>query len=239
MFRKSCKWAKMLLNELWVSLNYLERYTFRPFRMNLRFPTAFFDAGACATEHCRFAEGVRIGVNCSISSSSIGRYTYVGNDTKICNCNIGAFCSIGPGVYIGLGTHPLHFVSTHPFFYHSGNLSSYHLFPSLEYQERLPIRIGNDVWIGARALVMDGVEIGDGAVLGAGSILTHSLEPYQVACGIPAKVIKNRFEPDQVVHLLKLQWWKQSDQWLLENRCRFRSVEELLCSKFPDDPTMV
>jgi len=67
--------------------------------------------------------------------------------------------------------------------------------------------IKNDVWIGARVIIKGGVEIGDGAVIGAGSVVTKDVDPYTIVAGVPAKPIKKRFDDDVIETLMKLRWW--------------------------------
>ena len=115
---------------------------------------------------------------------------------------MGAFCSLGPEILIGLGIHPLQYVSTYPGFYAPDLVSwsvrisfmrkKYHLL------KHAPIIIGSDVWIGARAIVRDGVNIGHGAVIGAGALVTKDVAPYSIVGGVPARLIRMRFSDDIV-----------------------------------------
>ena len=69
------------------------------------------------------------------------------------------------------------------------------------------IEVGNDVWIGAKSTIMSGVKIGDGAVIGAGSTITKDVPPYSIVAGNPGKVVKYRFNEDQIRKLLSIKWW--------------------------------
>lgn len=75
-----------------------------------------------------------------------------------------------------------------------------------------PIHIGNDVWIGARSIIMDGVSIGDGAIVAAGSVVTKDVPPYAVVGGSPAKIIKYKFSQDIIDRLEEIQWWNLPDE---------------------------
>ncbi|QEI09365.1 CatB-related O-acetyltransferase [Pigmentiphaga aceris] len=77
---------------------------------------------------------------------------------------------------------------------------------SFEYGPKQAV-IGNDVWIGAYARIMGGVKIGDGAVIAAGSVVTHDVEPYTIVGGVPAKPIKKRFSQALIDEMLALRWW--------------------------------
>lgn len=86
--------------------------------------------------------------------------------------------------------------------------------PTDEFRE---INIGNDVWIGSRALIMGGVTIGNGAVVGAGAVVTKDVPPYAIVGGVPTKIIRYRFSPDVIERLLDLNWWNMSDDLLKEH----------------------
>jgi serine acetyltransferase len=83
--------------------------------------------------------------------------------------------------------------------------------------DRADIRIGNDVWIGDRAMILPGVSIGDGAVIGGGSVVTKSVEPYEIWAGNPAKKIGERFTAPVAAALSALQWWNWSRKRVFEN----------------------
>lgn len=90
------------------------------------------------------------------------------------------------------------------------------------------IEIGNDVWIGDSVLILDGVKIGDGAVLAAGAVVTADVPPYAIVGGVPAKVIRYRFNEDEIEHLIKLKWWDKSEQWIKENAHLFSNVKKFI-----------
>ncbi|ATD80937.1 CatB-related O-acetyltransferase [Desulfovibrio desulfuricans] len=117
---------------------------------------------------------------------------------------IGRYCSIGRDVVIGSGSHNLNGFTTTPFFHHFSHTSSLKL--ARDTPKRRVV-IGNDVWIGDRAYIMSGVNIGDGAVVAANAVVSKDVEPYSVVGGVPARVIKKRFSDVIIFNLLKLQWW--------------------------------
>jgi acetyltransferase-like isoleucine patch superfamily enzyme len=138
----------------------------------------------------------------------IGKYSYIGAGGEINNAEIGRFCSIATNVNIGASSHPLHWLSTHPFQYDS-NLFKTPNFPG-NYPKDAKAVIGNDVWIGSGVIVKSGIIIGDGAVIGAGSIVTRSIPAYAVAVGNPARILKYRFDAEIIQKLLTLKWWELS-----------------------------
>ena len=128
---------------------------------------------------------------------------------------------------IGLGLHPTRdFVSTHPIFYSASNQSVISSFADKDYfAEKKPIVIGNDVWIGARAMVIDGVKIGDGAIVGAGAVVTKDVPSYAIVGGVPAKFIRWRFPKKTINRLESIRWWTKSDTWLRKNWRTFLSID--------------
>lgn len=153
--------------------------------------------------------------NADISSSGIGRGTYVSRDCILKSSKIGRFCSIAPEVRIMIGNHPVgKNISTHPSFFSTRKQAGFTFtdrdtFNEIEYaEEGYIISIGNDVWIGQGVLIKQGVSIGNGAVIGAGSLILTDVEPYAVYAGLPAKRIRMRMDKDDVDYILKHPWWE-------------------------------
>lgn len=143
-------------------------------------------------------------------NSKLGRYSYVGYDSEVVNCEIGSFCSIANGFIAGGAKHPLEWLSTSPVFYDVSGGTNYHL-GHLTIETTVRTYIGNDVWIGSRAIILQGVHICTGAVVGAGAIVTKDVPPYAFVAGCPAKIIKYRFDSDIICRLLKSEWWLLQD----------------------------
>lgn len=160
----------------------------------------------------------KIGINCNISGSQIGSFTYIAGDSFINNVSIGKYCSIGLGLKVGLGIHPTDFISTSPFFY-SPNFFSMNKIADKDYfEEYKETKIGNDVWVGANVFINEGVNIGNGAVIGAGAVVTKDVPDYAVVGGVPAKIIKYRHSQEIINVLSDVQWWEKDFQWLQNNR---------------------
>lgn len=151
----------------------------------------------------------------------IGRHTYgrpeIINFGEDCFLRIGKFCSISAGVTVMLNSeHRIDWVSTYPFPFFFAK------WPSAKNIKDHAINkgdvvIGNDVWIGYRAIILSGVHIGDGAIVGAGSIVTKDVSPYTIVAGNPAKTIRKRFDDKTINLLLKIKWWHWSDKKIGEN----------------------
>lgn len=143
-----------------------------------------------------------------IHSSSLGEYSYISQYSIVNKSKIGKFCSIANGCYIGLWEHNTQ-VSTHSFYLyeHSGDfVEGYSNYD----KDELETILGNDVWIGANAVVMKGVKIGDGVIVGASAVVTKDAPPYSILVGNPAKILKYRYEKEDIRWLLKLKWWNFS-----------------------------
>jgi carbonic anhydrase/acetyltransferase-like protein (isoleucine patch superfamily) len=108
---------------------------------------------------------------------------------------------------IGLGKHPTKLLSTHPAFYSLHNASGITFVSENKFAEHSQVVIGNDVWMGAGSLILGGINIGDGAVIAAGAIVTRDVEPYSVVGGIPAKLIRYRFPENIIEELMEWKWW--------------------------------
>lgn len=136
----------------------------------------------------------------------IGLYSYGGcfEISRIQPFTIfGRYCSVGSGVCIFNANHPLSHKSLHPFFY-----NPYFGIVEDEKIERRFIEIGNDVWFGHDAIITPSVKkIGDGAVIGAGAVVTKDVPDFAVIAGNPAKIIKYRFDEKVIKEIKESKWW--------------------------------
>lgn len=148
-------------------------------------------------------------------SVTVGRYSYLHGNTRVTGSKtmaIGNFCSIASGVRFHCGDeHDLKHVSTFPF----------HTILGLElnYQEVRGegILIGNDVWMGEGARILSGVSVGNGAVLGAGSLVKGRIEPYGIYGGNPARLIRMRCSVNKIKRLEEICWWNWSFEKIIRN----------------------
>lgn len=158
-----------------------------------------------------------IGPFAKIYSYTVGDYTRVRHLCTIAHANIGKFCSIAMGVKIGIGAHPTNLVSTNSVFYLSNSLNT-KLKNDIHFESYQDINIGNDVWIGEKALIMNGINIGHGAIIAAHAVVTKDIPPYAIVGGVPAKVIKYRYSEDIIKALLELKWWDWTEKQLEQNK---------------------
>ena len=167
-----------------------------------RFPGVQFRPLAYAHSGCKFEAPCRIYERSKLTDVTMGRHSYCGSRCSINYCIIGRFCSIGNEVIIGAWLHPTQLVSTFPGFY-----SSYEYTINFHHNDEIKIysevTIGNDVWIGHRALLLGGITIGDGAVIGAGAVVTKNVPPYAIQAGVPTRTIRKRFQQSTIDSLAR------------------------------------
>lgn len=165
--------------------------------------------------NCNISKDVKVGRYSYLNNVSIGSYSYLAGFNTLMNTSIGKFCSIAENVKIGLGMHPVSsFVSTSPVFYSPSGQCGFSFADKNYFSETGSVNIGNDVWIGANAVLMDNVTIGDGAVIAAGAIVTKDVAPYSITGGVPAKHIKYRFDGHIIEALLESKWWDLDKEYI-------------------------
>lgn len=160
-------------------------------------------------------------------NSYMGGYSFCGYDCKIVNTTIGFFCSIASNVKIGLGGHPINWVSTSCAFYKGRDSISKDM-AKLNYNEEVKTKIGNDVWIGENALIKAGVTISDGAIIGMGSVLTKDVGAYEIWAGNPAKFIRKRFDEETIAELQEMEWWNLEKDELKKYTEFFNDIDVFL-----------
>lgn len=159
-----------------------------------------------------------------IYKSFIGDYSYIGPSSSIVCAKIGKYCSIASNVNIGLASHTFSYISTSPIFteHRNGTKTSW-VKQNINEAKIGKCIIGNDVWIGTKVIIMDGLTIGDGAIIGAGSIVTHDVPSYAIVAGIPAKVIRYRFDAQVIESMMQLSWWDLPESIVRNNISLFQT----------------
>ena len=165
----------------------------------------------------------------SYTGIPVGKYTYGYQYLNNNNIeSIGAFCSIAEGQLVIPNDHRMDWITTSPI----ASLKQFS-FTDKDYMseyisdEDRKVVIGNDVWIGARCIIFEGITIGDGAVIAAGSIIRKDVPPYAVVGGVD-KILKYRFDKDTVNKLLQIQWWNWDDEKIRRNIDLFRDKNNFL-----------
>lgn len=180
----------------------------------------------CDINNVEFEEHANVAHHAQISNATVGKRTSIGRYTKVRDAEIERYCSISWDVTIGAVSHPSNRITSHAFTYRKKfGISSK---DSSLYQKKTII--GNDVWIGCNSVIISGVKVGDGAIIGAGAVVTKDVQPYSIVAGVPAKVLNSRFEKEIVDRLEQIQWWNLEDDLLIKYQHLFSSElnEEVL-----------
>lgn len=179
--------------------------------------------------NCKVGEYSNYAHHAEVWNSVIGKRTSIGRYTKVKLADIGSYCAISWEVTIGADAHPTDRVTgSAAFFQRRFGLVE----DDISKGEVPRTKIGNDVLIGCKAIIISGVTIGDGAIIGAGAVVTKDVEPYAIVVGIPARCIGYRFSEDVRKNLLEAEWWSWRDDVLKENIELFQqSLSEELSEK--------
>ena len=161
----------------------------------------------------------------------VGKYFGMNENCFVARATVGAYCAIGARTAINPFNHPVDWLSIHEFQYHPRSFDWVPEYNDFTRLERTPdmfqhVTIGNDVWTGHNVNILPGVSVGDGAVIGAVSVVTKDVPPYAIVAGAPAQVRRMRFSERVIDRLLRLRWW---DLELSElSGLPFRDVERCL-----------
>lgn len=184
-----------------------------------------------------FAGCNALGKGVSVIGCKIGYASYISENSSFQNARIGSYTSIGHNVHMILGQHPTsRFVSTHPIFYSPktsiAKIGKAYVkeskFEEFRYREEgYSIEIGNDVWVGDDAKIMEGIKVADGTIIASGAMVVKDTEPYSIVGGNPARTIRYRFNKEEIDYLLKLKWWNQGEEWIMQYAECFEDIRKL------------
>lgn len=205
----------------WIILKYVNEYKYAEKKLSIKYLARF--------NNCKFGMYNTLYPESHMSNVTLGDYSYVGAASKLSYATIGKFTCVGPNVRVGLGKHPSHdFVSIHPAFYSTLCQAQFTFSSMTTFDEFEQIQIGNDVWIGAHAIILDGVSIGDGCIVGAGAVVTKNIPAYAVVGGVPAKILRYRFDSSEIDYLMKFKWWDRNYEWLKNNVLIFNDIKKFI-----------
>ncbi|SCX27179.1 Streptogramin A acetyltransferase [Agrobacterium sp. DSM 25558] len=145
----------------------------------------------------------------------MGAFSYSWSPLHV-DIEIGRYCSIARSVDFDFTHHPYDRVSTSTFMYSNGQsiiqqmlLDEGRIYDNFEpAEQKKASTIGNDVWIGAHAKILPGVQISDGSIIAAGSVVTRDVPPYAIVGGSPANIIKYRFSDEIIEDMIEIKWWQ-------------------------------
>lgn len=184
-------------------------------------------SGCILRGNLNMKRGAQLGRGCKLEGDiRVGRQTNLEPDCEVVgNVNIGNFCAIARRNLFQQTNHETQKPALQMRFYEDV------LNSKLEHTSSGPINIGNDVWIGTQSIILSGVSVGDGAIVGAGSVITHDVEPYAVVAGVPAERIGWRFPNEIRQKLMDLSWWEWDNKKIQEYKKFFdnkiESVEDI------------
>ena len=171
-----------------------------------------------------------IGENSVLVESSFGDYSYCAGNNSIFYSTIGKFCSIASDVRINPGNHPMERVIQHHCTYRRRQygFSATDDESFFDWRRKDHCTLGNDVWIGHGVTIMPGVSVATGAVVGSGAVVTKDIPPYAVAVGVPARIIRKRFENSTIDKLLTIAWWDWPREKMESSFHLLNDIEEFL-----------
>ncbi|MDY8109898.1 DapH/DapD/GlmU-related protein [Fulvimarina sp. 2208YS6-2-32] len=178
-------------------------------------------------EDCDLGRFTEVAERCRIAESRLGDYSYMMRDCEAWRAEIGKFVNIAAAVRINATNHPVSRATQHHFTYRAGDYFDGETDERefFDWRREHAVTIGHDVWIGHGATILPGVAIGNGAVVGAGAVVTKDVEAYTIVGGVPAVMIRRRFDPELSRRMDELAWWDWPHETLRATLADFRSLD--------------
>lgn len=176
-----------------------------------------------------------VGARSRLSETVLDDYSYLGIDCEIWCAEIGKFSNIASHVRINATNHPTWRPTLHHFTYRAGDY-----WPGekdetefFEWRRGNAVMIGHDTWLGHGSTILPGVTVGNGAVIGAGAVVSRDVAPYTIVGGVPARLIRERFDAATGNRLDRLAWWDWDHERLRDGLDDFRTLDiEAFLSKY-------
>ena len=186
--------------------------------------------------------------------TKIGKYSYgpLTENNHYLIKSIGSFCSFADGVMV-VRNHPTNYISTHPFIYEAGENDEVRIADYEDYSNKKWFFkgvkpkgyvkknkrscIGNDVWLGRNVIITNGADIGNGVIAGAGAVITKDIPDYAVVVGVPARIIRYRYNKSQIDALNRIKWWDWSDELIRERYNDFYLQIDKFIEKYDNGET--
>lgn len=159
-----------------------------------------------------FGRYTEVGERCQIAETVVGDYSYLVRDCEVWSARIGKFANIASHVRINATNHPTWRATLHHFTYRAGDYfeDAENEAAFFDWRREHSVVIGHDTWIGHGATILPGVTVGDGAVIGSGAVVSRDVAPYTIVGGVPARLIRERFEARTASRMQALAWWDWS-----------------------------
>jgi hypothetical protein len=180
----------------------------------------------------RIGRYTEIAERCSVNEAVLGDYSYMMRECEVWSAEIGKFVNMASHVRLNATNHPTWRATLHHFTYRAGDYwaDAENEAQFFDWRRAHSVTIGHDVWIGHGATVLPGVSVGNGAVIGAGAVVSKDVPAWTIVGGVPAKLIRERFDASTGARLERLAWWDWSHHKLRDALDDFRAltVEQFL-----------